>query len=593
MANLVAPVAKLEPVEERIIEFKGLNRKHVVQDGEMSDMWNLTSDNYPLLTPRKARGSMRIPAGAIRPYQIMAKFDKIAMIASTDNGIGFYYDGRRINQVTGLSESTRMVSINTKICFFPEKTYLEVSPQGVPGTYGSLEASVDVAAIAVTLSNEDARLTLSAGHGFKYDDALNIHISSYTPSGGTLTQTSFDISCIIEKIVDTNTLVLPRETFIEMTGQGVTNFTFTGTISRTMPNLDHVIEWDNRLWGCSNADNTVYACKLGDPTNWQYYQGTGLDSYYAQQGTDGLWTGIALYSGHLICFKQNSMCRVYGTAPSNYQVTNAEVYGVEAGSRQSVVTINDTVFYKGKPGIMAYSGGVPVCISDNFNTEFRNVVAGTEKRKYYASIQNKTGGYELMVYDIEKGIWHKEDSTRFRGCATIGDSLYYIEVNDTADNCSSELLCSEWLTIGGEAVDARIWIINPTVPEEDAKTMRWSAVFGPFDEWLEERKIYSKLALRIFSISEEDNILSDENDEHIQTELGFEFQMPQKVDVYISINEGEWELVESYEPPSTGGEYIPIIPRRCDRYSVKLEGEGLCEIKTLTRRVRRGSFGRL
>ena len=82
MANLVSPGYKrgtlinrvLPPIEERVIEFMGLNRKAVIAEGEMRDMLNLTSDNYPLLTPRKPRGAMRLPAGVIKPVQLMAKF---------------------------------------------------------------------------------------------------------------------------------------------------------------------------------------------------------------------------------------------------------------------------------------------------------------------------------------------------------------------------------------------------------------------------------------------------------------------------------------------------------------------------------------
>ena len=68
MANLVSPGynqstlinSMLAPMEERIIEFKGLNRRDYVEEGEMSDMKNLTSDNYPLLTPRNLRANLTL-----------------------------------------------------------------------------------------------------------------------------------------------------------------------------------------------------------------------------------------------------------------------------------------------------------------------------------------------------------------------------------------------------------------------------------------------------------------------------------------------------------------------------------------------------
>ena len=578
----------LSPMPERIIDFKGLNRRHVIEDGEMSDMLNLTSDNYPLLTPRKPRGTLTLPAEAKRPTQILTRYDKIAMIAvDTSSNISFFFDGEKVDAVDNLSVSSRAVVINTKICFFPEKTYLQLTKDEsgaiIPGEYESLEASVSLSGATLAISTSDTRITLPAdpgNPGFKYDDAINIKGTiTYTPSGGTSTSTFVEVSCVIEEVADVTQddkriLVLPANTFVELTAAGATSGTFSSGTSatRTTPDLDHVIEWNNRLWGCSSADNTIYASKLGDPTNWQYYQGTSLDSYYAEQGTDKNFTGVAEYSGHVIFFKPDSMCRVYGTAPSNYQVTNTKCFGVEDGSRLSVVTINDTVFYKSVIGIMAYQGGVPYCISDKFNSEFKNVVAGTEGSKYYAScLMNKNGSAvsELMVLDVDKGLWHKEDTSRFVTCMTMDNRLYYGYADGTILTCGNDVICDTYLMVGTEDVTGGVVIVNPKKPTESEADMPWMAVFGPFDEYIEEHKIYSKLALRLVAKGE------------------------CSLDVYMSIDEGEWEKIEHYDQISTKGDYIPIIPRRCDRYSVKLEGIGPCEMKSLTRRVRQGSFGRL
>lgn len=583
MAKLVSPgynqntlvTSILAPAEERNIEFKGLNRKTHIEEGEMSDMLNLTADKYPSLTPRRLRARLTLPANVRRPLSIISKFGCIAMIAvKTDNSIAFYYDGQEITEVTGLTVSTTMVAINTKICFFPDKTYIEVVKNGDKGviqqnTFGHLGYTQTVSTTPVNVSNEDARITVQ-GHQFAYDDALNlVGTLAYTPTGGSGTTVPCNVSCIVEEVIG-DTLVLPRETFIELTGEGSSNISFVGTISRNIPDLDHVIEWNNRLWGCSNAENTVHACKLGDPKNWQYFQGTGLDSYYAQQGTDENWTGVGVYSNHIIFFKPSSMCRVYGTAPSNYQIANTQCYGVEDGSRLSVVTINDRVFYKSKIGIMAYDGGTPYCISDKFCRNFRNVVGGTEGTKYYASIQVEGGGYELMVLDIDKAMWHKEDDTRFRSACIQANTLYCVEYSGSELLCANDLYCGSYLYIGSDDESGEIVVVNPeNDPDETYEELPWMAIFGPFDEYIENKKIYSKISLRLNTLTSTD------------------------LRVYISMDQGPWELVKEYSSPERGGHIIPIIPRRCDRYSIKIEGHGNMEIKALTRRVRRGTYGRL
>lgn len=574
MRNYTAPVNTLESMEEKTIEFKGLNRRSSVDEGEMNDMLNLASNRYPLLAPRPLRGSYNLPENVLRPLRIATRYNKLAMIAMKQNrDIAFYFDGQEITEVNDLTDSSYMVVINTKMCFFPQKTYLELSNVNgeiVIGNYAPLEKTFDNAqqgaAVNVTLTTEKLTFTLPSGHGFVYDDAVNITGSfMYTKDGVTKTIDAAASTIILS--ATSTTIDIAPETYPLL--QGATGITYTGTIKRTIPQMDIITEWNNRLWGVSSRDNTVYASKLGDPTNWQYFQGTGLDSYYAQQGTDGEWTGVAPYSGHLVFFKESSMCRIYGTSPVNYQITNAECYGVEKGSRRSVVTINDTVFYKSQIGIMAYDGSVPICISEKFNKEFRNVVGGTEGTKYYASIQTKADGYELMVLDIARAIWHKEDSIRMRDACTLNNRMYFIEHEDAELLCSENLMASDYLMMGSSDVEGRILIANPQTPSETYDGLESKAIFGPFDEYLEEHKIYSKLSMRLLV--------------HSGTSLS----------VYIKLNDGEWELVKAFNPATTHGEVIPIIPRRCDRYSVKIEAVGDYEIKSLTRRIRRGTFGKL
>lgn len=573
MRTLLAPANPLEYIEERIIEFQGINRRSSVADGEMNDMLNMSSSKYPLLAPRALRGQYELPDGVLRPLKLETRYNKLAMIAlMEDESVAFFFDGEEISKVNNISSSTEMIAINTKICFFPEKTYLEVTINNlgevVIGDYAALDSAYSTSGglpVTVVVTADNVTMTLGA-HGFGYDDAVNINGSFIYTKDDTQKTLNTIASAAITAVTST-TIELPAGTFLEL--EGATNITFTGTIKRDIPDMDLITEWNNRLWGANSVNNTIYACKLGDPKNWQYYQGTSLDSYYAQQGTDGDWTGVAPYSGHLCFFKESSLCKIYGTAPQNFQIANVECYGVEKGSRRSVVTINDTVFYKSQIGIMAYDGSVPVCISDKFCRDFRNVIAGTENTKYYASIQSKAIGYEMMVLDIDRGLWHKEDNKRMRNACTVNNRLYFAEYEDAELLCSETLLASDYLMMGSSDVAGTVCIANPQNASESYDTLNSMAVFGPFDEYIEEHKIYSKLSLRLLI--------------YTGTALS----------VFIKLNDGAWELVKSFNPAETHGEVIPIVPRRCDRYSIKIEATGNYEVKSLTRRVRKGTFGKL
>lgn len=597
MANFVTPVVMLNPVEQRTVEFKGLNRRSYIEDGEMPDMLNLSADDYPLLSPRKSRYRVWLDESIVKPLQIIARYGKLAMLATdSSENVWFWFDGVKRTAVTGLTTSTRMVAINTKICFFPQKKYIEIIPNGTGytvGSVGSLDEKQIVTGASFTLTSDYGKFAVGSGHSFKYDDAVSLSASvTYTDTNNTSKTKTVDTSCIIEAVENTNTICIDSAVFEIFDADTSKPMTITATLERSMGDihLDHIIEWNNRLWGASNSDNTIYACKLGDPTNWQYFQGTSLDSFYAAQGTDGIWSGVAAYSGHIIFFKPNGMCRIYGTAPSNYQVTNTKCYGVEDGSSLSVVTINDVVYYKSLIGIMAYSGGTPVCISDKLTTEFANVVAGSEGSKYYATVQRKANenAWELLVFDIDKRIWLKEDDLRFRSCCAINNRLYVSTYGGTSLVCSDTLYCDPYLVETVTNSQGAIYILNPAeryddwrdltawnyneetyLYEPEYEDISWRAVFGPFHEYLETKKIYSKLALRLKAVADA------------------------SAKVYISLDEGDWELVKEYPKVSTSGERIPIIPRRCDRYSIKIEGVGGCELVSLTRHVRRGSYGKL
>ena len=111
----------------------------------------------------------------------------------------------------------------------------------------------------------------------------------------------------------------------------------------------------------------------------------------------------------------------------------------------------------------------------------------------------------------------------------------------------------------------QIYIINPETATETKKQRDWMATFGAFDELIEDRKIYSRMSLRFIA------------------------QPGTKVTIFIKMDDGEWEIVKRFAFAGTGGETVPIVPRRCDRFSIKVVGTGDCEIKSLTRRFRRGS----
>ena len=82
------------------------------------------------------------------------------------------------------------------------------------------------------------------------------------------------------------------------------------TIARTVPDLDYFCENENRLWGVKGKE--IFACKLGDPFNWNVFSGLSTDSYSVATGTDGDFTAAVSYLGYPVLLKPDAIHKVYG-----------------------------------------------------------------------------------------------------------------------------------------------------------------------------------------------------------------------------------------------------------------------------------------
>lgn len=567
---VLAPL-KRQPVsatEERVIEFMGINQRSVIDDGEMRHMYNLSSDNYPCLTQRAAREEVNI--GYKSPVQsLITKKEKLAGI---DEKGWFYYDGRTYpGFIPG--PDAKMVSINKYICFFPNKLWFDTdvadhyeNEQQLQQLYGSLESTFEQPDDSQTISVLDdvksdyTQLTFPYEYaintlGFNADDAVMLEgtlefyeedDTSDQDKKHTVTFSGQTAISALIKSMELNKINMPFNTFLEMQSYGATQGTLTGVvIKRECPDLDYVMEYNNRLWGVSNADNTIYACKLGDPKNWSYFQATSMDSYFAEQGSDGVWTGCAAYSNHLLFFKEECIHKVYGSAPSSFQIATTKCHALEKGSSDSVCILNGVVIYKSKSGIMGYDGGSPSLLSAKLNEmNLSNVVAGTDGSKYYASVLDN-GVPKMLVWDMNYRTWHQEDNIRAKQFIYFDGRLLFIDSNGIVR------------AIGASDLDENGTLREPPI--------EWMAELGPFHEYMENKKIYSRIYLRV-------------NIEH-----------DSELDVYIKVDRGEWEHVRHITDEYGLSLTVPIIPRRCDIFSIKLAGKGRCKVESCTRQYRVGS----
>lgn len=498
------------------ITFGGLNHNLYAADGEIWDMQNLTSKYFPLLAPRAPRSVVHSLSS---PQGIIAN-DAIYYVAA-----GKLYKDGAATSLSGLTDGEKhMAVLGDYIVILPDKKYYRKSDY----SSGSLAYSQTFSSVQVsdgTYKGEAAKLnTLKASSAWpaalKAGDAVKLTLPS-----GYMTATSATL--IIREISDTE-MRFYENSFLK-TG------TVSVTIAREVPDMDFICENENRLWGCKG--DTIYASKLGDPFNWNVFDGIATDSFAVDVGSAGDFTAACAYLGYPVFFKEDHIYKVYGDRPSNFQVMSSASLGVENGSSKSLAIAGEILFYLSRAGVMAYSGGIPQIVSAPLGPDrYKNAVGGSDGLKYYVSLQAQDGTWPLFVYDTRYQIWHKEDTARVRGFAWNGDLYMMTE---------SAIL---------QSGDAR----TPVGVKEGAVTS--FAEFGDFVESSPNAKQISKLQVRA------------------EVDSGSSVQIKIMYD-----SDGVWHLSGYIGPTEKRSFYFVMTPRRVDHYRIRIEGTGNYRIHSLTR----------
>lgn len=491
-----------EKSRKYIVDFKGLNLGAGAQDGEMSACWNLSTKEYPCLSQR---GSREIKTKLANPQAIFSRGE----ICYVD-GTGFYYNGVLKGQVA--EGPKQFAVIGGRVVIFPDKKMY--NPTG--DTYSDLEASQSKT--GVTFTDSELKAT-DAFSGFSEGDGLTISgCTSYPENNKT----------VIVREISGGTLTFYDNTFAPGSESG------TITVSRTVPDMDFVCESGNRVWGC--GDGQIYASKLGDPTNFNVFDGLASDSYAVSVGSEGSFTGCIGYSTHIAFFKEDVVHKLYGTKPSNFQLTEGRIQGVQAGCEKSMVIINETLYYKSRAGVMAYTGSIPELISGAFGAKrFGKAAAGTDGERYYISMEDGNA-WGLYAYDVLRGLWVQEDDTHALGFASKEGDVYCLDADS-----------GELFRMGA-----------------GTGSVEWSATLSETNEVVPERKGYGKIFLRVELIS------------------GF-------LKVEANVDRAGWRQIYTVRKPSKRVLQIPIIPTRCDCLQIRLSGKGRCRVHGLVRELVYGS----
>lgn len=561
-------------------DFRGLNLSQGIGDGEWAWMQNMDTREYPAV----ARRQKRVHVATLNKPNGLCATDRLCFV----DGVKFYYNGFYYGDVED-SEKT-LVPMGAKIAIFPDKKLFDTTTF----SFTDMEQK--------NVSSGTVSVTLAKGDGTPYGEYTEGDTAPENPENGQLWLDTSGDAPVMKTwseaqglwVAEATTYVLVSATGLGqglkaldgvtvsgleeaglngdwiLTDAGPDYILFTGIlqkaltqtgevrVERTCPEMDFVVEKDNRLWGCSSADHEIYCCKLGDPTNWRAYQGVATDSYAVTVGTPGPFTGAAVSGSAVIFFKENCLHRVYGTQPSNFTVYVDNLRGVQQGCHKSAVRVNEYLYYKSVFDVCVYADSEVAGISAALGTEsYKNAVAGVCGSRLYLSMEDQEGAWQLLVYDTAAGVWTREDGTHALGFASCLTETFMLR----ADGELYALLPGEYnkdfFMVGSD--------YTVYAQEETDQEVSWELRTGEILRELPDHKYIGKIQLYL------------------------ELDPGARAEVALRRDGGAWEKVQELSGGDQRRCTLPIYPRRCDRMEIRLTGVGHARLVNWSKYVGYGS----
>ena len=569
--------------------FTGIDRRARAADGACLAMGNMTGERYPILSSRGRRG---VVAELSNPLGLKA-MEKLAWI----DGSTLYYDGEA-TPIDNLSLDSgmlpkQMVSMGAYLLIFPDGAYYNTANPLDYGNLNRLYQSPANGTVQYTLCNQDGTaytgwtvsdtapeepeagdLWMDAadgyalkvygdgewvaittvyvkiaaagiGEGLENGDSVTVSGVSYTGED-TAAQEQFDL------LNNTHIIQAVDDDYLVIIGIIDQNYTQSGRIraDRKAPEMDFVIECNNRLWGCRHGlqdgetVNRIYASALGDFKNWQRYDGTSQDSYFVDVGSDGPFTAAVSSKNRPYFFKEKVCHMIYGDRPSNWTMQTSDADGPQEGSGATLAQWNGNMIYLSRHGVQIYDGMAQPC-GDALGEEIKmNGAAGVSDNTYYLSVEEFDGS-SLYTYDCKRNIWHRQDDSAAVAFAELRGEMYML--------CKNGLLYA----LRGKAGTLEDW---PT----------WYMETAEMGYEYRERQYLRRFLIKM------------ELDRDAACKMLIQYD-----------GDGIWHDKGTMQGRGGVKMYlVPIVPRRCEHARIRLEGQGLMRLYGIGREMSMGSDGR-
>ena len=552
---------------QTLTRFGGLDRQARPGAGALTHTENLSARDWPLIAPRPRRGVYARPASP----QALIGGDVLCYVDGADFVIG----DQRISM--GLSVRPedcpkQLQSMGTRVIVLPDRKYIDLLD---PEQRGDLEAVFTGTKIGAELCREDgtALETVTVGEtapetGLWLDTAGEAPVlREWSESQGQWGERG----CFVKLSKSGIGAGFFPEDAVRVTGcgglDGLRRVVLAGAdelvlegamvpgevaapveVARRVPLMDFITECGNRLWGCRYGPdregrfvNEVYASRLGDFRNWESFRGLSTDSYAVSFGEPGPFTGAASHLGAPVFFREEAIHRVYGTEPASFRVQTTHCPGVQSGSHESLAQVGSALVYKGREGVYAYDGSMPVEVSRALGRGRRwAAAAGAIGEKYYISMAEEDG-HSLYVWDSALGLWHREDGLRCSHFCALDGELYAIDQGTRN-------------------------ILGLLGTGEQEEAVAWEAELAPFGLEEPEHRHISRIVLGL------------------SLEPGARLECLARYD-----GEDRWQTLAAVFGTEPGSLRLPLRPRRCDHLALKFRGTGSGKIFSIAKYYEKGS----
>ena len=599
-------------------EWGGINLNESAGDGELIEALNMSSRAFPLLA--NARMSRTgIPADIAVPYTYDGKLGYIHKVA-TDYFLydptrptaasKLLRQGDILSLQTAIL-GTRMVMTQIKQmydfsdgtltdmdaaqtvsgAFFTDGYYAGVaaenntlySPGAAWGTNFSLGDAVTISGCDEGANNKTAIIREIDGDSLRfYENTFADGWRWYSTSGGALpagvyrfqqngvwksfTAPEIPSNTIIRshgneidwKAGDLiTTLMLDNPTKTTGTELGFTDGMYSYgdiTVTRTVPDMDFVCVNENRVWGCKG--DTIYASKLGDPLNFNVFDGLSTDSWSVDTGTPGDFTGCCSFQGYPTFFKENAVFRIMGDEPRSFTLRKLNIQGVKKGSNFSIVEIRSSLYYLSRVGILQWNGGdYPTVISGALGGEpgmLRQANAGTDSLRYYAwlymyqydeSFNAYVSVYKLCVFDTRYGTWHE----------IAVDEPYVTNIRFTGDGANGWMITRD-ITPQGLGY---VYALHEFNSGSDTDT-EWRVTFA------DSTRAYK-------------TALTGSESKKGVLRLLIRCRLAGTMKIWLAYDGGDFEEAAAFggeDGMEKGSRVVPLVLRRCDFWQLRLTGTG-------------------